>query len=114
MLHENNISVVLIQESILPTRPIHISGYTQYQCNCENACQGIMTLVRNDTQATVVNNSVDIHLDTQKISLWDKTTRQLFTMYNIYCPPKSTCDLKVFDSALYTRTILAGDFKAYI
>lgn len=113
MLNENNIKIAVIQETILPKNPVHISGYTQYPCVCKNQCQGIMTLIRNDTEATVTNMTADSNLDTQKISFWDKTTGRQYTLHNIYCHPKSKCDLKDFNNSLYSRTILAGDFNAH-
>ena len=56
MLSDKNISIALIQETILPKgKPFTITGYTVYKCNCSIKCQGIMTLIRNYTQAVFQN-----------------------------------------------------------
>ena len=69
MLKDNNINIALIQETILPDKmTIVATGYTAYKCNC-NKCQGIMTLVRNDTQA-VVENTPSGDVDIQKVTTW--------------------------------------------
>ena len=52
LLHDSGIHVVLLQETILPSREISTpAGYTTYSCKCGN-CQGIMTLIRTDIYGT--------------------------------------------------------------
>ena len=112
MMRENNIKIALIQETILPKKPIHITGYTMYPCTCENGCQGIMTLIRNDTEAKVVNKSVGKDLDIQTINMWDRANGTQYNLYNIYCPPNSKPNIHPINPH-YTRTIFAGDFNAH-
>ena len=110
MLQDYKIHLALIQETILPKREISVSGYTQYKCNCTK-CQGIMTLVRNDVQATVSNSPSD-DIDRQEVTLWTKNN-QKYTIYNIYCPPSSINDLPFFNHH-QKKTIIAGDFNAHL
>ena len=111
MMHDHNIRIALIQETILPRKPINISGYTQYKCNCNTKCRGIMTLIRNDTQAKVSNTTLDSGLDTQKISFW--VAGKQYTAHNIYWSPNSTKSDLNFTDTLFTRTLLAGDLNAH-
>ena len=112
LLLKSDIRVALIQETILPKKPVHIKGYTQYPCQCKNRCQGIMTLVRNDTEAKVINIVTDGDIDMQEIKLFDKSSGKQYTLYNTYCPPNSKCNLELYNSQ-YIRTIVAGDFNAH-
>ena len=74
VLHDNNIHIALLQETILPDKEISLpKDYTSYKCECHN-CQGIMTLIRTDTQATVINVPIE-DIDIQEITLW--TTNQI-------------------------------------
>ena len=110
MLKDKKINIALIQETILPERmPITATGYTTYSCEC-NKCQGIMTLVRNDTQA-VVENTPTGDIDMQKITTWIDNTKYVF--YNVYWPNNSFTKLP-HDNITYKRTILAGDFNAHM
>ena len=111
MLNDENINVALLQETILPQqRPISITGYTAYRCSCSIKCQGIMTLIRNDTQAEVENIPAG-DIDIQRITAWINNTKYVF--YNVYWPNHSFAKLP-FDETTYKRTILAGDFNAHI
>ena len=106
MLSDKNISIALIQETILPKgKPFTITGYTAYKCDCSIKCQGIMTLIRNDTQA-VVENIPAGDLDIQQITYWINNTKYVF--YNVYWPNHSFTKLP-FNDATYKRTIIAGD-----
>ena len=79
VLHDNEIDIALLQETILPERDISIpKGYSPYKCDCLN-CQGLMTLIRTDIQATVKNNPVE-DIDIQEITLW--TNFGKFYLYN--------------------------------
>ena len=111
MLNDENINVALLQETILPQqRPTSITGYTAYRCSCSIKCQGIMTLIRNDTQAEVENIPAG-DIDIQRITAWINNTKYVF--YNVYWPNHSFAKLP-FDETTYKRTILAGDFNAHI
>ena len=113
MLSDNNIHIALIQETILPRhRNITVSGYTKYPCQCQNSCQGIMTLVRNDTEAKVTNLETSSDVDIQKIITWDQNKKKKLTLFNTYWPPGSKNDLP-FQESSYTRTIIAGDLNAH-
>jgi ribonuclease HI len=107
-----DVHVALIQETILPNRDITVTGYTQYKCDCRK-CQGIMTLVRNDVEATVSNKSEN-DIDHQSIQLWPRGKTDLkLSVHNIYCPPSSTSSLPQYDT-IFRRTIIAGDFNAHL
>lgn len=109
MLQKHDIHVAILQETILPNKKVNITGYTQYKCNCTK-CQGVMTLIRNDTQAEVKNNNNDTDIDTQDIILWRGGMK--YTLRNIYCPPSSTAKIDI-QLPHHTRTIIAGDFNAH-
>ena len=111
MLSDKNISIALIQETILPKdMPLTFTGYTVYKCSCSIKCQGIMTLIRNDIQA-VVENIPAGDLDIQKVTAWINNAKYVF--YNVYWPSHSFTKLPLND-ATYKRTILAGDFNAHM
>ena len=111
MLSENDVRIALIQETILPSQSINNTGYTKYQCNCNTNCQGIMTLVRNDTEAKVLNlTTTDV--DLQKIKTWDRNKKKELTIFNTYWPPGSKNDLP-FQESTFTKTIIAGDLNAH-
>ena len=112
MLADNDVRIALIQETILPRQNINIPGFTKYPCQCKNKCQGVMTLVRNDTQAKVTNLNTSSDVDIQKITTWDKSRKKELTIYNTYWPPGSKSDLP-FQQPSYTRTIIAGDLNAH-
>ena len=57
ILNDENIHIALIQESQHKALNPHITGYTTYACECQN-CQGVITYVRNDTTADVVNQTL--------------------------------------------------------
>ena len=110
LLHDNGIHVVLLQETILPSREISTpAGYTTYPCKCGN-CQGIMTLIRTDIQGTVYNCPID-DIDIQEISVWFGNEK--FNIYNVYCPPLSKVDFSLRES-VFSKTIVAGDFNAHL
>ena len=111
MLSDKNISIALIQETILPKdKPLTFTGYTVYKCDCSIKCQGIMTLIRNDTQA-VVENIPTGDLDIQKVTAWINNAKYIF--YNVYWPNHSFTKLPLTD-ATYKRTIVAGDLNAHM
>ena len=111
MLHDYKINIALIQETVLSKKEkITTSGYTAYRCSCNINCRGIMTLIRNDTQAEVENIPAG-DIDMQRITAWINNTKYVF--YNIYWPSHSFTKLPLEDST-YKRTILAGDFNAHL
>ena len=68
ILHDKEIEIALLQETILPDFEISIpTGYTAYKCECDNS-QGLMTLIRNDIWATVKNIPVE-DIDIQETTL---------------------------------------------
>ena len=111
MLHEQDIKVALIQESQHRAINPHIPGYTTYSCDCNN-CQGVITYIRNDTTGDVELKRVQgdpTHV--QKITLWDDNKK--FTLYNIYSPPGTACQIPDLTETVYKNTIVAGDFNAH-
>ena len=92
------------------TSSIRIPGYTVYTCECNNKCRGIMSLIRNDTQAEVENvPSGDI--DIQKITTWLDNSR--YTLFNIYWPNTSNTCLPLIE-ATFKKSIIAGDLNAHM
>ena len=110
LLQEQDIRIALIQETILPENPTNITttGFTPHKCECTK-CQGIMTLIRNDTQA-----EVELHpagdIDMQKVTTWIGEKR--YTFYNVYWPNSSISKFPL-DETTYERCIVAGDFNAH-
>ena len=110
LLHKHKAHAALIQKTILPEEEIKLpSGYTSYKCSCEN-CQGIMTLIRSDIQATVEHCPID-DIDIQKATIW--FGKEKFKVYNVYCPPPSKTELTLME-AIHSKTIVAGDSNAHM
>ena len=109
LLKENDVQIALIQETILPMKKeISTPGYSQFRCDCQK-CQGIMTLIRLDTQAEVVKHPAG-DMDLQKITVWlDKLK---FTIYNVYWPNDSFTEFPLKETT-FKRTIIARDFNAH-
>ena len=84
LLQEQDVRIALIQETILPKKPtdIRTTGYTQFKCECTK-CQGVMTLIHNDTHAEIENHTVD-DIDMQKVTRWIEKQRYNWT--------ENTCD----------------------
>ena len=112
ILSDHDVRIAMIQETILPRQEINIAGYTKHPCQCKRKCQGIMTLVRNDTEAKVTNVETHTDLDIQKIVTWDRSRKKQLTIFNTYWPPTSRNSLP-FQDSLYTKTIIAGDLNAH-
>ena len=108
LLSDQNVHICMIQETVLPKKEITTSGFTQYSCKCQN-CRGIMTLVRNDVQAEVINTPIE-DVDIQKIDVW--IDRSKHTLFNVYCPPGSNAGIPLQETT-YRRSIIAGDFNAH-
>ena len=112
-LSTHEVHVALLQETILPSKKkIHISGYTMYNCNYKN-CQGILTLIRNDIEATVINKTAS-DIDHQMIQVWPRGKKNVkYTLHNIYYPNKSNNKFPEMDNIL-KRTVVAGDFNSHL
>ena len=109
-LIENDVNIALIQETIHPkSTKFKMPGYTTYSCEC-NKCQGIMSLIRNDTQAEVENIPSD-DIDIQKVTAWFDNSK--YTFFNIYWPNNSNTRLPLVE-ATFKRCILAGDLNAHM
>ena len=107
LLSDQSVHIALLQETVLPKKPISTPGFTQYSCECQS-CRGVMTLIRNDVQAEVRNTPI-ADVDIQKIDVWlDKSK---YTLFNVYCPPGSTAGIPLQETT-YRRSIIAGDFNA--
>ena len=113
LLCERKIHVALLQEALLPRKGnkiIKISGYTLYQCSCDN-CRQLVTLIRNDITAEVKEqDKIDNGTDIQMITVWFNNSK--YTIYNVYNPPKSICRI-TSERAIYHKTIFAGDFNSH-
>ena len=110
ILHDNKVHIALLQETILPDKDISIpKNYAAYKCNCQN-CQGIMTLIHTDVQATVKNTPI-ADIDIQEIDVWLENDK--FKIYNFYCPPPSKTELAL-QEVVFKKTIVAGDFNAHL
>ena len=110
MMSSNNIHIALIQESFHRNTNSHLTGYTAYPCTCEN-CRGIITYIRNDLIADCQHLSQTDNTDIQKTSVW--FYGQKYTIYNVYSPPSSICQINDLQETMYTNTILAGDFNGH-
>ena len=113
MLDTYEIHVALLQETILPSKEeVNVSGYTKFKCKCKK-CQGIMSLIRNDVEATVTNKT-NGDIDHQFTQVWPKGKRNLkYTVHNIYYPNKSSTKLPE-TIPTQRKTIIAGDFNAHL
>jgi hypothetical protein len=92
MLQKHDIHVAILLETLLPNKNVNITGYTQYKYNCSK-CQGVMTLIHNDTQAEVKNNKNYADIDIQDIILWRGGMKN--ALRNMYCPPSSTAKMDI-------------------
>ena len=109
-LSDEQIHVVLLQETLLPEEEISLpKGFTSYPCECFN-CQGIMTLIRSDIQATVQHSPIE-DIDIQEINVWFENEK--FKIFNVYCPPPSKVEFSLSES-IFTKTLVAGDFNAHL
>ena len=111
LLKEKNIHLALIQETKLKSRlPPSFPGYDVYHCDCKNQCQGIMTLIRSDIQATVSKIQTNDRNDIHHIHIWQDGRK--YTVYNIYSPPNVAFDAKL-QGINFKKTILAGDTNGH-
>ena len=114
ILKEKYVHIALIQETTLSKKgKISVPGYTSYRCTCVHQCQGVMTLIHNDVQATVTNIP-EGDVDIQKIEVWtDSSKHPTYKLFNTYYPPSSCRDLP-FNSTTYKKTVIAGDFNPHL
>ena len=109
LLNTHKIHVVFLQETLHKGIDLYLSGYTSYACKCTN-CRGIVTYIRNDTQGHVTQLTAH-PTDVQKVTIWH--TGGKYTLYNVYSPPQTTCNLTELQETQYHKTILAGDFNGH-
>ena len=83
-LHKKDVHIALVQETQHKNTSTHITGYTPYPCSCTD-CQGTITYIRNDQQATVERIDLAHPACIQKATLWKSGTK--FNVYNAYNPP---------------------------
>ena len=109
LLHDNNVHVALLQETLHGESGVHMAGYTCYACECPD-CRGVITYLRNDVQGDVTNLPSG-GTDIQRVTVWN--TGGKFTIYNVYSPPRDVCELPQLQKASYKKTMIAGDFNAH-
>ena len=111
LLKDKKINIALIQETKLRNKlPPSFPGYDTYKCSCKNACQGILTLIRSDMQATVSKVETTGNNDIHHIQLWQDGRK--YTIYNIYSPPNTAFDANL-QGTNFRKTILAGDTNGH-
>ena len=113
LLYDKKIQVALIQETMWSKDKdvtFCFPGYTPYKCNCQDNCQGMLTLINNTLDAEVSNVPTNDDNDIQQVKLWKNG--QHFKVYNIYSPPGATCDAHLQETN-FRKTILAGDTNAH-
>ena len=113
LLYDKKIQVALIQETMWSKDKdvtFCFPGYTPYKCNCQDNCQGMLTLINNTLDAEVSNVPTNDGNDIQQVKLWKNG--QHFKVYNIYSPPGATCDAHLQETN-FRKTILAGDTNAH-
>ena len=111
ILHDNNIQVALVQETQHRSNNPHISGYTTYACECKD-CQGIITYIRNNTTADVQDTTTTASAThVHKTTVWEDNKK--FTLFNVYSPPGSVCNIPELQDTMYRNTIVAGDFNGH-
>ena len=86
--HENKIHIALLQETQhTKETDLNISGYTQYQCVCNN-CQGATTYIRNDITGKVTNINTKQPTILQKAEIWHSGSK--YEVYNLYNTPQKS------------------------
>ena len=110
-LHVNQIHIALLQETLHNKNTSHkITGYTAYSCDC-TGCRGVMTYIRNDVVAECQHLKQEDNTDVQKTTAWVQGKK--YTIYNVYSPPSTTCEIEDLNETIYTNTIVAGDFNGH-
>ena len=110
LMHDNQVHLALLQETIHRNTNIHITGYTAYACKCNN-CRGIITYVRNDVTCEVKDlSSTSQPTDIHQITAWYGNNKLQF--FNIYSPPGKPFNFP--DTRVtFNKTILTGDFNGH-
>ena len=110
LMHENQVYLAFLQETLHRNTNIHITGYTAYACKCTN-CRGIITYVRNDVTSEVKDLSSSSHpTDIHQITAWYGNNK--LQLFNIYSPPGKPFNFPD-DRTSFNKTILAGDFNGH-
>ena len=110
LMHDNQVHLALLQETLHRNTNIHITGYTAYACKCTN-CRGIITYVRNDVTCEVTDQS-SIHqpTDIHQVTAWYGNNK--LNIFNIYSPPGKPFNF--LDSrTTFSKTIITGDFNGH-
>ena len=110
VLKDKEIHIALLQETLHSDADLTLTGYTHYACTC-TGCQGVVTYLRNDVQGDVTHLPLGQSTCVQRATIWH--TGRKFTIYNVYSPPKTTCDFSFLQAAQYEKTICAGDFNGH-
>ena len=110
VLNEHKIHIALLQETLHNNIDLHITGYTNYACDCKG-CRGIVTYIRNDIVAECEHLPQDDSTDVQKIAAWHQERK--YTIYNVYSPPPATCHVDDLKETMYHNTLVAGDFNGH-
>ena len=110
LMHDNQVHLALLQETMHRNTNIHITGYTAYACKCNN-CRGIITYVRNDVTCEVKDlSSASQPTDIHQITAWYGNNKLQF--FNIYSPPGKPFNFP--DTRVtFNKTILTGDFNGH-
>lgn len=110
VLADREIHIACLQETQHRGVDLNITGYTEYPCKC-NGCQGIVTYIRNDVQGDTINLHACHPTDVQKTTVWHCGRK--YTIYNIYSPPSTTCNLSFLQEYQFEKTVCAGDFNGH-
>lgn len=110
VLNNHRIHIAALQETLHQNLDLHITGYTSYACGC-NGCRGIVTYIRNDIQGDVIQLSASHPTDVQRVNIWHSGNK--YTIYNVYSPPQTTCNIPELYKTQYLKTLLVGDFNGH-
>ena len=111
LMNGQKVHIALLQETVHgDSTDTYITGYTSYACDCKD-CRGIITYIRNDVTAVAEHLRKDDANDIQKVTAWHNNKK--YTIYNVYSPPTSTCQIDDLQESVYHNTIVAGDFNGH-
>ena len=110
LLHENQVDIALLQETMLRDRKVVIKGYTMYHCTCQG-CQGLATLISNSLTARPLTAQCSTGR-TDTLTAEVCVDERKIVCINIYNPPKHDISLSV-DPPILSNTIIGGDFNAH-
>ena len=109
-LNDNNVHVLLAQETLHHNTNPRLPNYTHYCCDCPN-CRGVVTYIRNDVPGDVTNIDTPQPTDIQTASIWFFDTE--YKIHNIYNPPQNELDTTYFFQLRTQNVIIAGDFNGH-